>query len=224
LEERTRYVAAQGSFAGHAGNVNGVVASAAGFAGATFGRHLLFLKLQGDYAEFSGKPTIAKAFAHIRYDVSILRWLATEAFVQFEENQFQRLSFRQVDGLGLRFGLVQTHAAKLYFGTAWMFDFERLDGEFVFGGGPEWFCHRWSNYLAGSFRLNERTRFADAMYIQPRINGPRDFRFLNDASFVVDIDKRFSAKIDVQVHDNSTPPIAVKNVDVDTLTSLVLTL
>jgi hypothetical protein len=224
LDEHPVYVAVQASFAGHVGNVNGAVASGAGFAGINFGRHTLFVKAQGDYAEFSGKATIAKAFGHARYDIRLLPFLYAEVFAQIEENQFQRLALRQVDGVGLRFGIVQTRPVKLYFGTAWMLDFERLNGEFVFGGGPQWFAQRLSTYLAGSFRLNDRARFADALYFQPRINAPVDFRLLNDATFVVDIDKRFSAKIDCQVHDNNAPPVAVRRVDVDTVTSLVLTL
>ena len=224
LETRTRYLAVQATFAGHVGNSNGVVGSGAAFAGATFGRHLIFLKVQGDYADFSGEVTIAKAFAHARYDVTILPFLDAEAFVQVEANRFWRLALRQVDGLGARFGLVQRTDVRLFYGTGWMLDYEKLDGSYVFGGGPAWFAQRWSNYVAATWKLNDRSRLTETFYIQPRINGFSDFRLLNDAAFVIDIDKRFSVKVDCQVHHNSTPPSHVVPTDLDTTTSLVLTL
>jgi putative salt-induced outer membrane protein YdiY len=56
------------------------------------------------------------------------------------------------------------------------------------------------------------------------VNAFRDLRLLNEVSASVDIDKRFSAKVLSQLHYNSTPPSGVKPLDVDTLTSLVLTL
>ena len=227
LDAHPLFFAVQASFAGHVGNTEGAEAIGAAFAGATFGRHLMFVKGQGDYAEYSGKPSIAKAFGHARYNFRVLPVLFLEAFVQIEENQFQRLALRQVDGLGARVGIVQRSDVQLFYGTAWMLDYEKLsDTDAPLGTilGPHWFAQRWNSYLAVGWKLNERARLTDAFYIQPRVNGFSDFRLLNDASFVMDIDKRFSAKVDCQVHYNSTPPSRVLPLDVDTLTSLVITL
>jgi hypothetical protein len=201
-----------------------VVAGGAAFAGAVFGAHLVFLKVQGDYARFSGKTTLTKAFAHARYNARVLPFLFLEAFAQIEEDAFQRLSLRQLDGLGLRFAILNRAPVRIHYGTAWMLDYERLDGAYVFGGGPAWFAQRWSNYVATSWKMNARARLSEAFYLQPRFNGPSDFRLLNDAAFVIDIDKRFSAKVECLVHYNSTPPFRVLSTDVDTTTSLVLTL
>lgn len=226
IGSRDFFIAGQVSYAGHAGNVNGSVASAAGFAGVNVGRHLAFLKAQGDYAQFSGEATISKAFVHARYNFRILRWLFGEAFVQVEMNKFQRLALRQLDGLGLRFAAVQNDTVQLYYGTAWMLDYEQLsqsDGLIKPFAGAAWVAQRWSNYAALGLRLGTRVRFADAFYVQPRVNGFYDVRLLNEASFSVDIDKRFSGKIMCQVHYNSTPPSRVGPTDVDTLTSLVVT-
>lgn len=232
LDEHPRYLALQASFAGHLGNTNGAVGGAGAFAGATFGRHLLFLKLEGNYAEFNGAATIANAFAHLRYDYRFLPWLFGEAYVQVEENQFQRLALRQVNGLGVRFGVVQRKDVELYYGTAWMSDYEKLSDDTTPAGapfphtfvGPHWWAQRWSNYVSASWRLTDKARLTDAFYVQPRFNGFSDVRVLNEATFVMDIDKRFSAKVDVQVHDNSVPPSRVLPLDTDTTTSLVLTL
>jgi hypothetical protein len=224
---RMFFLAAQASFTGHVGNVNGAVGSASLFAGVNAGDHLVFTKLTGDYAEFSGAATVSKAFAHLRYNYRILPWLFSEVFAQVEENKFLRLALRQVDGVGARFGIVQRPEVELYYGTAWMLDYEKLSDEpFLFGTfvGPHWFAQRWSNYAAVTWKMNDRARISDAFYIQPRVNGFYDFRLLNDASLVVDIDKRLSVKIDSQVHYNSTPPSRVLPADVDTITSLVLTL
>ncbi len=227
LEAHPVYFSLQGSFAGHVGNTEGAEGAAAAFVGAAFGPHLVFVKGQGDYAEYSGKATIAKSFGHARYNYRFLPFLFGEAFVQIEQNEFQRLALRQVDGIGARFGLVQRSEIQVYYGTAWMLDYEKLSADDEPLGpipGPYWYAQRWSNYLAAGWKLNDRARLSDAFYLQPRINGFADFRLLDEASFVMDIDKRFSAKVDCQVHYNSVPPSRVLPLDVDTLTSLVLTL
>ncbi|APR77163.1 Putative outer membrane protein [Minicystis rosea] len=226
IQGRKSYVAAQASYNGHAGNVSGSVVSAAAFAALEFGRNLTFVKLQGDYAQFNGEPTIAKAFAHLRYNYRILPFLFAEAFAQVEADKFQRLALRQLDGLGLRFAIVRHDLVQVYYGTAWMFDYSRLnddEGQLSTFRGPSWIAQRWSNYAAVSVRVGARGRFADTLYVQPRFNDFSDLRLLNDASFALDIDKRFSAKISSQVRYNSTPPSRVKSTDVDTLTSLVVT-
>lgn len=225
IDRRSYHVALQASYAGHSGNVSGSVGSGAAFAGINAGRHLAFVKIQGDYAQFNGKATLSKAFAHARYDLRILPFLQAEVFIQFEENKFQRLALRQLDGLGARFTVVRREIVELYFGTAWMLDYAKLNDAGVFAPftGASWFAQRWSNYLSVGVRVGARARFSDTLYVQPRFNGFHDVRLLNDASFAIDIDKRFSAKISSQVHHNSTPPVGVKPTDVDTLTSLVLT-
>jgi putative salt-induced outer membrane protein YdiY len=228
LETRPRVLMIQAGYTGHLGNVNGSVASLGAFAGITFlERHLAFAKFQGDYAEFSGKPTVAKAFGHARYNYRFLPWLWGEVFVQIEENQFQRLALRQVDGLGPRFGIVQRPDFGLFYGTGWMLDYEKLSdqpGTFAPYPGPRWWAQRWNNYVAVSWKLSARARLSDTLYVQPRWSGFSDVRLLNDAAFTLEIDKRFSAKIDCMVHHNSLPPAGVLPTDVDTLTSLQLTL
>jgi len=227
VEGRLWYVSLQASYSGHAGNVNGSVASGAAFAGISRGRHLAFTKLQLDYAQFSGVATVSKAFAHTRYGYRVLPWLMMEAFVQVEQDKFQRLALRQLDGIGPRFTLVERPIVQLHVGTAWMLDLEKLNddpGLLAPFPGARWIAQRWSSYAAVGLKLGSRARFADTIYVQPRFNAFSDYRFFNDASFAVDIDKRFSAKISCQAHYNSAPPSRVGPTDVETLTSLVLTL
>jgi Protein of unknown function, DUF481 len=224
IDGKKLYLALQASVAAHSGNTEGVVASGGAFGALTIGPHLLFLKLQGEYAEFSGVPTITNAFAHARYTAHLLDFLYGEVFAQVEEDRFQRLALRQVDGVGLRFGIVQKRWLGLFVGTAWMLDWEKLDDQFVFGNGASWFAQRWSNYLSVTWKINGRARISDTLYVQPRFNAFSDLRLFNDSSFVMDIDKRFSIKIDCGVHHNTTPPLEVLPTDVDAATSLVLTL
>lgn len=120
--------------------------------------------------------------------------------------------------------ILRRAAVGLHIGTAWMMDYEKLDGEYVFMPGPAWFAERWSNYVSVSWKMNDRTRLSNAFYIQPRFGQFGDYRLLDNAALVVDIDKRFSAKVECLVHHNSTPPANVLPTDVDTTTSLVLTL
>jgi hypothetical protein len=224
IDGRKLFLSLQASASADAGNTRGVVASGGAFGAVTIGPHLVFLKLQAEYAEFNGSPTITNAFAHARYTAHLLDFLYGEVFAQIEEDRFTRLAIRQVDGVGVRFGIVQKRWLGVFFGTAWMLDWEKLDNQFVFGRGASWFAQRWSNYLSATWKINRRARISDTLYVQPRFNGFYDLRLLNEASFVMDIDKRFSVKMSCGVHHNTTPPLGVVPTDVDAATSLVLTL
>ena len=79
LDKHPLFLAVQASFAGHVGNTEGAEIVGAAFAGATVGPHLMFVKGEGDYAEYSGKATIAKAFGHARYNYRFLSFLFGEA-------------------------------------------------------------------------------------------------------------------------------------------------
>ncbi len=227
IGDRRYFLSLSASFTGHAGNGPGATASGTAFAGFHLGDHLLFVRARGDYGQFKGSATVSKAFGHLRYNYRFLPWLFGEAFVQLEEDKFQRLALRQLIGSGLRFGIVQKKEIELYYGTAWMADHSKLNDDPVpFGTfvGPSWWAQRWSNYLSSTWRMSERARISEAFYVQPRVNGFHDFRLLSDTSFVVDVDKRLSVKINARVLHNNTPPSRVLATDVDVLTSLVLTL
>jgi putative salt-induced outer membrane protein YdiY len=227
IGDRKYFLSIAASFTGHAGNGPSANASGTAFAGFQIGDHLLFARARGDYGQFKGEATATKAFGHLRYNYRFLPWLFGEAFLQIEEDKFQRLAIRQLTGAGVRFGIVQRKEIELYYGTAWMADYSKLNddpvplGTFV---GPHWWAQRWSNYLSSTWHMSARARISEALYVQPRVNAFKDFRLLSDTAFVVDVDKRLSVKISARVLHNNTPPSRVLATDVDVLTSLVLTL
>jgi hypothetical protein len=224
VKDKPRFLTFEGSVTGRLGNVQGVIAGASIFGGIHFlDRHLIFLKAQGDYAAFSGETSVSKSFAHARYTLSILPWLAGEVFAQIQQDKFQRLQLRQVDGIGPRFALVQRDAFELYYGSSYMFEYEVLSAE---PGGPDLsghLAHRWNNYLSFIYRLSPNVRFASVLYAQPRFGDFGDLRVLSDSSFIVELVNPLKLKLGVTLRHDTRPPNDVLSTDFESKNSLAVT-
>lgn len=220
LKAQPYFVSLDGSFTGLLGNTQGVIVGAAMFAGGRKGDHLIFGKTQGDYASFNGKTSVFKAFAHLRYNYEIRPWIYVEAFSQVQQDRFQRLAFRNVDGIGPRFAAVQTPGFDLYLGTAYMFEYEVLSQAV---GGPMptgMVAHRWSNYVSFLVNIDERSHFTTVVYAQPRFDDFTDVRVLSETSFGVKIKLPLTLKLGVVVRYDSKPPAGVKPADLEAKNSL----
>jgi hypothetical protein len=217
MKDRHYLVAFDANVAGYLGNVNGVVAGGGLFGAAHWEPHLVFLRVQGDFAQFGGVPTVAKAFGHLRYNYQILPWLAGELFTQVQQDKFQRLALRQVNGIGPRFGVIRSDAVQLYLGTAYMTEYEKLSdtpGEFGAFRGAVITASRWSNYVSLIVPIGKTTVFTSVLYVQPRFDYPKDVRVLNETILTVKIVDHLMTKLDVLVRHDSLPPSGVRTTDV----------
>ncbi|MFO0757053.1 MAG: DUF481 domain-containing protein [Byssovorax sp.] len=224
IKQNPLFGSVDASFTGRLGNTQGVVAGASVFGGLNFAeRHLLFLKGQGDYAAFGGTPSVSKSFAHLRYNLTILPWLVGEAFAQVQQDKFQRLQFRNVEGIGPRFGLVQMDDFELYYGTSYMLEYEVLSS---LPGGPADATvdlnHRWNNYLSLLYRFDARARFSTVIYVQPRLDAFDDIRVLSDSALIVDLSGPLKLKLNVTVRHDTQPPEGVLSTDFEGKNSLAL--
>ncbi|MEO7330381.1 MAG: DUF481 domain-containing protein [Minicystis sp.] len=224
LKQTPRFLSLEGSVTGRLGNSRGIIAGAAVFGGVHFlERHLIFLKAQGDYAAFGDKASVAKSFAHVRYTVALLPWLSGEVFAQIQQDKFQRLRLRQVDGIGPRFGLVQRRDLEVFYGTSYMLEYEVLSDE---PGGPDLagaFAHRWNNYLSLVYRFGPTARFASVIYVQPRFDDFGDVRVLSDSSVIVELITPLKLKLGVILRHDTRPPTDVLSTDFESKNSLVVT-
>jgi hypothetical protein len=223
LKNQPYFFSLEGSFTGMLGNTRGGVVGASVFGGVKRGNHLIFAKAQGDYAAFSGKTSVFKSFAHLRYNYEIRRFLYAEVFSQVQQDKFQRLALRNVEGVGPRFGILQTKALELYYGTAYMFEYEVVSQE---KGGPApvgTVAHRWSNYVSIMLNIDERTRFTSVLYVQPRFDDFTDLRLLNETSFGVKLKSPLSLKLGVVVRYDSKPPASVFPADLEAKNSIAVT-
>lgn len=215
LKQQPYFVNFDANFSGMLGNTRGIIAGGSAFVGAKRGNHLLFSKAQVDYAAF-GKPsvtTVLASFAHLRYNYKINSWLYAEAFAQVQQDKFQRLRLRNIEGVGPRFALKESKALDLYCGSAYMFEYEALSPLDDKPPPPGTIAHRWSNYISFMINLDDRTRFTSVLYVQPRFDDFTDVRVLNESAFGVVLKKPLSLKLGVVVRYDSQPPLGVLPVD-----------
>lgn len=226
LKGNTWSISIDANITGRFGNTSGVVAGGGLFAGIESGRHLAFLRVQGDVASFFGAVTVAKSFGHLRYCVEVLKWLDVEVFVQLQQDKFQRLALRNVEGAGPRFTLFEKPLLSLYIGSSYMFEYERL-ADFVgvldTFPGHVFLASRWNNYLSVLSRINDRLELSNVTYAQPRFDAPKDTRVLSETVATVEIAKRISTRIVVMIRHDTLPPTGVKPTDVEVKNSFALT-
>lgn len=216
LRDQPWFVSLDGNLTGDLGNSQGIVLGTALFAGAKAGHSVIFGKAQWDYAAFSGTVSVSKSFMHVRYNYQIKPWLYWEAFSQIQQDKFQRLAFRNVEGTGPRFSVVHSTTFDLYYGTAYMFEYEELTAEANGPGQPaSTISHRWSNYISFTANLDQRTQFTSVLYVQPRFDNFKDVRVLNESGISVKVKTPLSLKLGVVIHHDSQPPRGVKSTDLE---------
>jgi putative salt-induced outer membrane protein YdiY len=212
----------EGSFTGRTGNVESIVVGGGAIGAARTGRHGFFGSTQADYARFGTTITVSKSFVHLRYDYDILGWLMAEAYVQQQQDKFQRLQLRELVGLGPRFVLADEEEVRLACGTSYMLEYEKISVQTGAPDPPETVVHRLSNYVTTTWRADPRVRFVATLYLQPRFDFVEDVRSLLETSLVTDVNKRLAVKILATFRYDSKPPTGVKTTDAEVKSSFVL--
>jgi hypothetical protein len=146
--------------------------------------------------------------AHLRHNHRLDDALATLAFVQFQENPFQRLQGRTLIGGGLRLDLLRQEESHLSWGVSDMLEIERLDGHHH---ADRW--HRLSTFLEVRHAPREHLALQLTVFLQPRWSEPGDYRLLLTAGTRV----RLAGPV-VQItrftwERDSMPPMGVKKDD-----------
>lgn len=212
----------EGSFTGRTGNVRNIVAGAAAMGAARYKRNGFFGSTQADYASFGGETRVSKSFIHLRYDYEILYWLFPEAYVQQQQDKFQRLLLRELVGVGPRFVVFDEETLRIALGTAYMLEYERIN---VPTGAPddrETLAHRSSNYATATWRIEKTVRMTGTVYVQPRFDLWSDLRVLLESAVMTDLGKRLSLKLLVMMRYDSAPPTSVKSTDLEVKNAFVL--
>lgn len=164
-------------------------------------------QLGSDEARFANRH-----MAHVRYNVRMWDWLASEVFSQIETDEFLLLQTRVLFGAGPRFVLFENDEFGGYLGTTYMAEYERLDRDtFVAqpsGRGARTWWHRSSTYLSLRFLATDRLILASTTYVQPRFDNFADVRVVSDSSLEVSLATRLALKLGVSIRHDSRPPTA----------------
>lgn len=210
---------AQASVSTYAGNTEGVILGSAAFVGARGERNIGYAVLNGDYARLNEAVSVAKWFAHTRYNYELLSYFWWEVYGQIESDRFRRVARRELVGTGPRFALLQTDEVELFYGLSYMYEHERFSTDEV---DPNPTAHRLSNYVAITLKAHERIFLSSVTYAQPRIDQPKDVDMLSVNSAVFTVTKRLNARIDATVRYSSVTPADVKRSDLELKNSLEL--
>lgn len=209
----------QASVATYAGNTEGVILGSAGFVGARGQRNVAYTMLNGDYARLNGAVSVAKWFAHGRYNYELSDSLWWEVYGQIESDRFRRVALRQVAGTGPRVALLQTPTVDLFFGVSYMYEHEDFSTEERNANGT---AHRVTNYFAVTVKAQERIVLTNVTYAQPRLDRFKDVDLLSVSSVNFIVTKRLQSRLDAIVRYSSVLPSDIERFDVELKNSLEL--
>lgn len=168
-----------------------------------------------------------EAFAHVRWVHLVTERFASEAFVQWEEDEFANLSSRVLTGGGGRYIVAsEAEVYSLALGLGAFREFETLDLQTFDQQTVVW---RINGYYSYTHNLNDRTTLASTTYVQPSADDFSDLRALFTFNLTVNMTKKlalrftYHAKHDSQPAQNlaAVPPIDNSKTNSEYLTSLV---
>jgi putative salt-induced outer membrane protein YdiY len=171
------------------------------------------------YEESGGNRTANNATTHLRHNYDITDVFATVAFVQVQENEFQRIESRWLAGLGMRADVLDNDRTTFIVGATPMYELQRIED--VAGRSEHW---RLSTFIIAERRLNDTFRTDFSGFYQPRFSDTADYRTVLTLTFVAEITDRLDMKLGATTETNSRPAAGVEKTDWTTFASLTVTL
>lgn len=188
------------------------------------GPHRIFFTARGRRGIEEGKTFANNVFEHLRYRRALSGLFSGEAFLQHEYDEFRRLQFRALFGLGPRLEFVLSENWELALGSAAMLELERLSNDDAIDAGRRERNLRWSNYLAAGGEPTEGIALLHTVYVQPRFDDFSDLRVLSESAAVLDVKRWLAVKLAFTAAYDSRPPADVERLDTNFTTSLVFRL
>lgn len=182
-----------------------------------------FIILHGDQGWESGKQYSDEALAHFRQIFNIRSAIQPELFVQTDYNKKRLLDSRIIAGAGLRLRLSQKQKYTFWYGSALMYEVEKLNLDAKNTHPKETKVDRWSNYLSAVVSLSDETQLNWTVYMQPSYQEFSDYRFLSEFSFKTNITKYVGVSSAYRIRYDSDPPDLVKKMDTKLVLGLVFT-
>ncbi len=173
-----------------------------------------FVVLSYEYGESNERRNSNSRFLHARHIAPFRSDHAWEAYVQLEQDEFTRLSFRGLLGVGLRFTLTEkSDHIGLYLGTGIYATKETLEKRSGLNDDGSDRYYRASFYLSYKHKLNDQVSFVSTSYLQPRFDDSSDYRALEQAALSVKMSEQLSVKLSIDVSHDNAPPQGIKQTD-----------
>jgi putative salt-induced outer membrane protein YdiY len=161
-----------------------------------------------------------KTFVHLREVLPTSDENSLEGFVQFERNEFTRLSSRKLIGGGVRQLMYDSSAGQFWLGAGTFFSTERLEDDPQYSDGGTERLWRGNMYLAVDYSLNDTIRLVSTTYFQPSLEDINDQRLLEQATLRFSLNDHFALRLKLDIAHDSRPPQSIKKTDVNYLSGL----
>jgi hypothetical protein len=181
-----------------------------------------FVTAGGDFGWKDGDAFSSEAIVHVRQVFGREGRIEPELFQQVNYDKLRALQFRGVLGGGLRVTLARWSGARVWFGSAYMFEREQLGLPAGSVHPDRTSYHRWSNYVSSRMPLNDNAGVVWTVYAQPRFDDFGDVRVLGDTRLVVGIAGPAALSLSFLVRWDSRPPDDVEALDTVLKTGLRL--
>ncbi|MBU8870032.1 MAG: DUF481 domain-containing protein [Gemmatimonadales bacterium] len=162
-----------------------------------------------------GQETARALLGHLRHNHSLSEKWSTLAFLQAQENPFQRLASRVLAGVGLRWDVFADEHSRLALGAAHMMDREEIEDE----TGVET-SQRLSLFLTTGVLIREGIVFNALAFFQPAWSDPDDYRLMLNVGLDVEVAANVSLFTDLELEGDSCPPTEVDKYDWENRTGL----
>ena len=160
------------------------------------------------FSSADGVDEAEELFTHLRHNHRLVGHVHSLAFVQLQQNPFQRLRSRVLVGAGARLDLVRGERAALSWGLAHMVERESLRG--IEG---ELTVQRLSSFVDFRVPLSENAALSLTAFVQPRWADFGDLR----ATASVQVEAKIAGPVSLvgtaQVAHDSEPPVEVEETD-----------
>lgn len=148
-----------------------------------------------------------QAFGHLRYNLDLSNTIALEAYSQVQWDEVQEIDIRALNGLGVRFELLQNDTSSFYFGLSYMLEYEETSEQ------PEAITvnehQRLSTYVSGQMGLNPFLSFNYVLYFQPRPAELQDFRVSSNLGLSIRLTRKVNFTTSASLLYDSRPPSTV---------------
>ncbi|HEX5133245.1 MAG TPA: DUF481 domain-containing protein [Candidatus Krumholzibacteria bacterium] len=207
-----------GLFSGSGGNTERIILAANGTVQWRGERNRWQLRANWGYEESNGVNTAKNATTHLRHNYDIRKSLATIAFIQAQENAFQRIESRWLVGAGLRADIVDDDESTVLFGVTPMYEVERVEGQDRVRRG------RLSTFLFASHTFDEKFGVSGTGFYQPLFEDVGNYRTVGTLTFSMELTGALELKAGASVDTNSRPAPGVERTDWNTFTALTVKL
>jgi putative salt-induced outer membrane protein YdiY len=160
-----------------------------------------------------GVETANSVLGHLRHNYDLSDRWATLAFLQSQQNPFQRLDYRRLLGLGLRWDAVKTDGTVWSIGAAHMIEQEKIQDE----DGTR-HATRLSAFTSFETELRDGVVLDALLFYQPRWSDFSDFRVFGLIQLDIELNHTLSLFTGYQIEHNDRPPAGVEQTDWTTKT------